>query len=601
MLNPSEAALISCRFPKGIALSDVQLHVQDEAKGLVPDLQKMSLHSKIHDRMHSLRTNDIQLNHPSAQYSSDLKPRKNFDEENGMRSNVDPNTNNRYPRSPNFNHKSVPTQFVIEKDYGLASQSEQLHPIRADLSQSLNRTIPHIRKECSPELISQPQSIGMIHRRGSASAFLPYSECCAGSGNPHAGQRHRNEGVKQGQPVEQKVPVDAGCNSNRSEQKLHGNANVASDQLSVSHTQKEPGRPGIHYVTGKHVIQSETQMPIAIPKSIKDLAFSTYEQTNLDPNELINKNVNPICDYENPSDPYFANQNLIKEIVSKANARSFTLLTDRNVTAEDTGTKMGNIKSPKKLSNMIPSSSGIHEDCVYPSDVKIGPIQDIDVEYPEIEVAVRGTDDVYEDYSPDSIKEILNNIKLPDCRYCRKPFEENEFAVTIDRADVLFHAKCFKCAGCNQMLVDNMYFYHKETDNIYCGRDYAKVRGVPRCKACDELIFTKEYTLAENATFHLKHFCCIECDIPLANRQYTLEDGMPYCLPCFEQSKANKCSGCLNVIKPDEFGCSLNGTHFHATDECFACMVCKKPLMGKKLLLRNDRLYCSHECYGLPK
>ncbi|XP_023018754.2 testin LIM domain protein [Leptinotarsa decemlineata] len=253
----------------------------------------------------------------------------------------------------------------------------------------------------------------------------------------------------------------------------------------------------------------------------------------------------------------------------------------------------------KNLPEMHPGSLIVDETFLHPSQVNVGLIQDIS--YPEIKAATQGTNDFYEDYSPDIIREILNNMKLPDCHYCKRPFEEKEFAITIERANVLFHTGCFKCAGCNQIIADNVYFYNKESDNIYCLRDYAKIRGFPRCKACDELIFTKEYCLAENSTFHLKHFCCIECDTPLAGKDYTLEDEMPYCLPCFEQSKASKCSSCNRVIKPDEIGCNLNGVHFHANDECFACKVCKKPLMKKKMLLRNEKLYCSHECYGTEK
>lgn len=250
----------------------------------------------------------------------------------------------------------------------------------------------------------------------------------------------------------------------------------------------------------------------------------------------------------------------------------------------------------KNMSEHHPSDLRISEDFLNPSHVNIGLIKDIN--YSDIKTATHETGDFYEEYSPDSIKEILNNVILPDCHYCKKPFEENEFAVTIDRANVLFHAGCFKCAGCNQILADNVYFYNKDTDNIYCLRDYAKIRGFPRCKACDELIFTKEYCLAENSTFHLKHFCCTECDMPLAGQDYLLEDEMPYCLPCFEQNKASKCNSCGKTIKPDEVGCTLKDIHFHAVDACFACKICKAPLMGKKFLMRNDQLYCSHECFG---
>uniref|UniRef100_A0AAR5Q7A9 Testin n=2 Tax=Dendroctonus ponderosae TaxID=77166 RepID=A0AAR5Q7A9_DENPD len=250
----------------------------------------------------------------------------------------------------------------------------------------------------------------------------------------------------------------------------------------------------------------------------------------------------------------------------------------------------------------------VREDHLEPYMVNVGPIQDIN---PEIKAATTelnpgfDRDSVYSDscsdFSPENIKDILGDIKLPDCHYCKKPFQESEFAITIDRASALFHAQCFRCAGCNQNLADNIYFYHKETDNVYCGRDYAKIKGYPRCSACDELIFTKEYCLAEDATFHLKHFCCFQCDVPLAGQDYTIEEEKPYCLPCYETSKAATCNACEKIIKPDERGCQLNGVHFHAEDRCFSCIVCKVPLMGKKLLLRNDKLFCSHACFNVAK
>lgn len=171
--------------------------------------------------------------------------------------------------------------------------------------------------------------------------------------------------------------------------------------------------------------------------------------------------------------------------------------------------------------------------------------------------------------------------------------------IGIERSDALFHSTCFRCAGCNQNLADLVYFYSKESDDIYCGRDYAKIRGIPRCNACDELIFVKEYCLAENATFHVKHFCCFECDTPLAGQNYLVEDTQPLCLPCYDKIKANTCNTCTKVIKPDETGVILKEVHFHANDECFACKVCVKPLLGSKFLFRSEKLYCSAVCFGM--
>lgn len=190
-----------------------------------------------------------------------------------------------------------------------------------------------------------------------------------------------------------------------------------------------------------------------------------------------------------------------------------------------------------------------------------------------------------------------NNAVLPSCHECKQLFEHNAVAVSADRSTNLWHAGCFNCHTCKQPLADLLYFYHKETDNIYCGRDYAILKGIPRCAACDELIFVREYCLAEESTFHIKHFCCFECDGPLAGKQYVMEGSQPLCLDCYENLKAEKCNDCGNVIRPDEQGVSLQNLHWHAEDTCFACKYCRKPLLGNKMLLRNNNLFCSDVCF----
>lgn len=247
-----------------------------------------------------------------------------------------------------------------------------------------------------------------------------------------------------------------------------------------------------------------------------------------------------------------------------------------------------------------PNQFNIPQDMQNPTPVNIGAINDITYPTTDVKLAEQRHNNVVSMpyHQPLDTK---NTNKHLFCHRCKKPFEEDAIVIGIERSGALFHSSCFKCKGCNQNLADMVYFYHKDSDDIYCGRDYAKIKGIPRCKACDELIFVKEYCLAENSTFHVKHFCCFECDTPLAGQNYVMEDSQPVCLPCFESIKASKCSSCFNVIKPDETGAKLNDLHFHVNDECFACKVCRKPLLGGKLLLRNQRLYCSAVCYGADK
>lgn len=210
----------------------------------------------------------------------------------------------------------------------------------------------------------------------------------------------------------------------------------------------------------------------------------------------------------------------------------------------------------------------------------VGYIRDIDYNIPKIQKS-----------------DIENQNIISTCHRCEKIFDEGSIAITVDRTDSLWHSNCFTCHTCNQPLADLLYFYHKETDNIYCGRDYAILKGIPRCAACDELIFVREYCLAEERTFHIKHFCCFECDEPLAGKQYVMENNQPICVHCYEKLKAEKCTDCGYVIGPEEQGVYLEELHWHATDTCFVCKYCRKALLGQKLLLRNKNLFCSDVCY----
>jgi hypothetical protein len=91
--------------------------------------------------------------------------------------------------------------------------------------------------------------------------------------------------------------------------------------------------------------------------------------------------------------------------------------------------------------------------------------------------------------------------------------------------------------------VDLLYYY--DNGGIYCARDYAKLKSIPRCGACDELIFCAEYTGAEDSFWHIKHFCCWECDRPLAGHKYISVEGQPHCLICY-QTKHGKVPKPLN-------------------------------------------------------
>uniref|UniRef100_A0A4W6C349 Testin n=1 Tax=Lates calcarifer TaxID=8187 RepID=A0A4W6C349_LATCA len=181
------------------------------------------------------------------------------------------------------------------------------------------------------------------------------------------------------------------------------------------------------------------------------------------------------------------------------------------------------------------------------------------------------------------------------CHHCQQPMRLGEPAVYAERAgyDKLWHPACFVCCTCNELLVDMIYFWKK--GKLYCGRHYGDSEK-PRCGGCDELIFSNEYTQAEGQNWHLKHFCCFDCDCILAGETYVMENEKPVCKPCYMKNYAVKCSACQNAVEPEAQRVSYGEHHWHAEPECFKCSGCSKCLMGQRFMAVQGFLFCSVEC-----
>uniref|UniRef100_A0A914LZK0 Uncharacterized protein n=1 Tax=Meloidogyne incognita TaxID=6306 RepID=A0A914LZK0_MELIC len=79
-----------------------------------------------------------------------------------------------------------------------------------------------------------------------------------------------------------------------------------------------------------------------------------------------------------------------------------------------------------------------------------------------------------------------NIIKAMECRKCRGVVERNEMAVIAPKLgeNTGWHAACFVCQTCEQLLVDLTYCVRDE--KVYCERHFAELHK-PRCSACDEV------------------------------------------------------------------------------------------------------------------
>ncbi|XP_069501375.1 prickle planar cell polarity protein 3 isoform X2 [Ambystoma mexicanum] len=181
------------------------------------------------------------------------------------------------------------------------------------------------------------------------------------------------------------------------------------------------------------------------------------------------------------------------------------------------------------------------------------------------------------------------------CEQCGKQIRGGDIAVFASRAGhgVCWHPQCFTCARCTELLTDLIYFY--QGGKIYCGRHHAELLK-PRCQACDEIIFADECTEAEGRHWHMSHFCCFDCEQRLGGQRYIMKESRPYCCQCYETLYAEYCDSCGDHIGIDHGQMTYEGQHWHATDRCFSCSRCRKPLLGKPFLPKQGQIFCSRAC-----
>ncbi|XP_072942649.1 uncharacterized protein [Epargyreus clarus] len=181
------------------------------------------------------------------------------------------------------------------------------------------------------------------------------------------------------------------------------------------------------------------------------------------------------------------------------------------------------------------------------------------------------------------------------CERCEEAMSAGDMCVSAARAGpaARWHPACFTCSGCQELLVDLVYFW--KDGRLYCGRHHAETLK-PRCSACDEIILADECTEAEGRAWHMKHFACAECSRQLGGQRYIMREARPYCLPCFDNCFAEYCDACGEPVGVDQGQMSHEGQHWHATERCFACHTCRASLLGRPFLPRKGAIFCSIAC-----
>jgi hypothetical protein len=96
---------------------------------------------------------------------------------------------------------------------------------------------------------------------------------------------------------------------------------------------------------------------------------------------------------------------------------------------------------------------------------------------------------------------------------------------------------------------------------------------LPVCKGCGQSIWGS-YVTALGATWHPEHFVCAACARPFADGQFTIHEGAPYHIACYEQRFAPRCAYCgkpLYDYLVDQWGTHFCKEHQYAYPTCVYC------------------------------
>ena len=112
-----------------------------------------------------------------------------------------------------------------------------------------------------------------------------------------------------------------------------------------------------------------------------------------------------------------------------------------------------------------------------------------------------------------------------------------------------------------------------------------------------QLIFSEEFTMAENRGWHVKHFCCFQCEIQLNDKMYIYDDSQqPYCIKCYSDKLNIRCCACEQIIQLDEERIEFDENTWHVNEHCFRCCICAKALLESGFNVESGHVYCLKSC-----
>ncbi|XP_040830183.1 four and a half LIM domains protein 3 [Ochotona curzoniae] len=154
-----------------------------------------------------------------------------------------------------------------------------------------------------------------------------------------------------------------------------------------------------------------------------------------------------------------------------------------------------------------------------------------------------------------------------------------------------FHEGCFRCCRCQRSLADEPFTC--QDSELLCNDCYCSAFS-SQCSACGETVMPGSRKLEYGGqTWHEHCFLCSGCEQPLGSRSFVPDKGAHYCVPCYENKFAPRCARCSKTLT--QGGVTYRDQPWHR--ECLVCTGCQTPLAGQQFTSREDDPYCV-ACFG---
>ncbi|KAL6085866.1 hypothetical protein STEG23_021853 [Scotinomys teguina] len=154
-----------------------------------------------------------------------------------------------------------------------------------------------------------------------------------------------------------------------------------------------------------------------------------------------------------------------------------------------------------------------------------------------------------------------------------------------------FHEGCFRCCRCQRSLADEPFTC--QDSELLCNECYCTAFS-SQCSACGETVMPGSRKLEYGGqTWHEHCFLCSGCEQPLGSRSFVPDKGAHYCVPCYENKFAPRCARCSKTLT--QGGVTYRDQPWHR--ECLVCTGCQTPLAGQQFTSRDDDPYCV-TCFG---